>query len=46
VSQGEKLVSVYSDSKEKLESQLDEIKSAFVIGDEKPQIPELVKEVI
>ena len=46
VSKGEKLVSLYSDSKEKFESQLDEIKSAFVIGDEKPQVPELVKEVI
>jgi len=46
VSQGDKLASLYSNSKEKLESQLDEIESAVVIGNEKPQIPELVKEII
>ena len=46
IGKGDKLVSVYSDSKEKLEFQLIEINSAITIGNEKPQIPELLKEII
>ena len=46
VTRGDKLVSLYSDSKEKLDSQLNAINSAIVIGNEKPQIPELLREVI
>ena len=46
VSKGDKLVSVYSDSKEKLESQMNGINSAIAIGKERPQIPELLKEII
>ena len=46
VKRGDKLVSVYSDSKEKLDSQINAINSAIVIGNEKPQLPKLLKEVI
>jgi len=46
VTPGDKLISVYSDSKEKLDSQLSAITSAIVIGNEKPRLPKLLKEVI
>ena len=46
VTRGDKLLSVYSGSKEKLDSQLNAINSAIVIGEEKPRLPKLLKEVI
>ena len=46
VQNGDMLFTVYSDSESKLNSQLDEIRSAVTFGDEKPQIPELIIEVI
>ena len=46
VTRGDKLLSVYSGSKEKLDSQLNAINSAIVIGKEKPRLPKLLKEVI
>ena len=46
VTRGDKLLSAYSDSKEKLDSQLNAMNSAIVIGTEKPQLPKLLKEII
>lgn len=46
VTRGDKLLSVYSGSKEKLDSQLNAINSAIVIGKVKPRLPKLLKEVI
>lgn len=46
VTRGDKLLSAYSDSKEKLDSQLNAMNSAIVIGTEKPQLPKLVREII
>lgn len=46
VTVGDILADVYSDSEEKLNSQLQNIKNAFVIGDSENPSPELIKEII